>query len=56
VSNIGHQLGFFETIATWRYFPDIASRIDAVTLEEVAKVAVERLRPTNSVIGRFEPR
>src|SRR5688500_9596767 len=24
VSNIGHQLGFFETIATWRYFPDIA--------------------------------
>jgi len=56
VSNIGHQLGFFETIATWRYFPDIASRIDAVTLEEVAKVAAERLRPTYRVIGRFEPR
>ena len=56
VSNIGHQLGFFETIATWRYFPDIASRIDAVTLEEVAKVAAERLLPSNRVIGRFEPR
>jgi zinc protease len=56
VSNIGHQLGFFETIATWRYFPDIASRIDAVTLEEVAKVATERLLSTNRVIGRFEPR
>jgi zinc protease len=56
VSNIAHQLGFFETIATWRYFPDIASRIDAVTLAEVAAVAAERLVPANRVIGRFEPR
>ena len=56
VSNIAHQLGFFETIATWRYFPDIASRIDGVTLAEVANVATERLLPTNRVIGRFEPR
>ena len=56
VSNIAHQLGFFETVATWRYFPDIPSRIDAVTLEEVAKVAAERLVPSNRVIGRFEPR
>ena len=56
VSNIAHQLGFFETIATWRYFPDIASRIDAVTLEEVGKVAAERLLPSGRVIGRFEPR
>ena len=56
VSNIGHQLGFFETIATWRYLPDIASRIDAVRLEEVATVAAARLLPTNRVIGRFEPR
>ena len=56
VSNIAHQLGFFETIATWRYVPDISSRIDAVTLAEVAKVAAERLVTANRVIGRFEPR
>ena len=56
VSNIAHQLGFFETIATWRYFPDISSRIDSVTLAEVVKVAAERLVPANRVIGRFEPR
>jgi zinc protease len=56
VSNIAHQLGFFETIATWRYFPDIASRIDAVTLGQVATVAAEQLVPANRVIGRFEPR
>jgi zinc protease len=56
VSNIAHQLGFFETIATWRYFPAIASRIEAVTLDDVAKVAATRLAPSNRVIGRFEPR
>ena len=56
VSNIAHQLGFFETIATWRYFPEIASRIEAVTLGDVAKVAAARLVSSNRVIGRFEPR
>jgi zinc protease len=56
VSNIAHQLGFFETIATWQYFPAIASRLDAVTVDDVAKVAADRLAPANRVIGRFEPR
>jgi zinc protease len=55
VSNIGHQLGFFETIASWRYFPSIASRIEAVTLEDVAKVAATRLSASNRTVGRFEP-
>ena len=56
VSNIAHQLGFFETIASWRYIPAIASRLDAVTVDEVAKVAAARLIASNRVIGRFEPR
>jgi predicted Zn-dependent peptidase len=36
VSNIAHQLGFFETIATWHYSPAVASRIETVTLDDVA--------------------
>ena len=36
ITNIAHQLGYFETIASWRYFPSIAARIEAVTLDEVA--------------------
>jgi len=56
VSNIAHQLGFFETIATWRDFPAIASRIESVTLADVAKVAASRLVPSSRVVGRFEPR
>jgi zinc protease len=55
ITNLGHQLGFFETIATWRYVPSIASRIEAVTLEDVATVAAARLMPSNRVVGRFEP-
>ena len=54
VSNIGHQLGFFETIASWRYFPAIAGEIDAVTLEDVAKVAATRLAASNRIVARFE--
>jgi zinc protease len=55
VSNIGHQLGFFATIASWRYVPAITSRIAAVTLDEVAKVATARLTASNRIVGRFEP-
>jgi zinc protease len=55
VSNIAHQLGFFETIASWRYFPSITRQIDAVTLEDVAKVAATRLTASNRIVARFEP-
>ena len=55
VSNIAHQLGFFATIADWRYFPSIPARIDAVTLEDVATVAAARFAAANRIVGRFEP-
>ena len=55
VANIAHQLGFFETIASWRLFPSLPERIDAVTLEEVAAVAARRLRAENRTVGWFDP-
>ena len=55
ITNIAHQLGFFETIANWRYFPSIAPRIERVTLDDVARVAAARLAASNRVVGRFEP-
>jgi zinc protease len=54
ISNIAHQLGFFETIASWRYFPSISERIDAVMLEDVAAVAAKRLIAAHRIVGRFE--
>ena len=55
ITNVAHQLGFFETIASWRYFPSIAARIQAVTLDAVANAAASRLSASNRVIGRFQP-
>jgi zinc protease len=55
VSNIAHQLGFFATIADWRFFPSISSAVDAVALEDVARVAAVRFTAANRIIGRFEP-
>jgi zinc protease len=55
ITNIAHQLGFFETIASWRLYPTISQRIEAVTIAEVNKVAADRLRPSSRTVGRFEP-
>ena len=55
ITNIAHQLGYFETIGTWRMFPSLRERIDAVTLEDVMAAATDRLKPSNRTVGRFEP-
>jgi zinc protease len=55
ITNIAHQLGYFETIASWRYFPSIGDQIDGVTLDQVGAVAATRLKATNRTVGRFEP-
>jgi zinc protease len=55
ITNIAHQIGFFQTIASWQVYPTLPQRIDAVTIEDVSRVAADRLKPTGRTIGRFEP-
>jgi zinc protease len=55
ISNLAHQLGFFATIGAWQDYLELGSRIDAVTLDQVAEVAARRLAPANRTIGWFEP-
>jgi zinc protease len=55
ITNIAHQLGYFETIASWRDYPSVARKIAAVTIEQVAVVAAKRLTASNRTIGWFEP-
>jgi zinc protease len=55
ITNIAHQLGYFETIASWRFFPAISERIEAVTLEQVAAAAADRLKAANRTVGWFVP-
>ena len=55
ITNIAHQLGYFETIASWRFFHSIGAQIEAVTLDDVAAAAASRLAPARRTIGWFEP-
>jgi zinc protease len=55
VTNIAHQLGYFETIATVDVFRELVPRIAAVTLDEVAAAARTVFSPSNRTIGWFEP-
>ena len=55
ITNIAHQLGYFETIASWRRYPTVAQQIAAVTLEQVAAVAAARFASSNRTIGWFAP-
>jgi zinc protease len=55
VTNIAHQLGYYETIATADLFTMFPERIAAVTLDDVAAVARAVLSPSNRTIGWFDP-
>jgi zinc protease len=55
ITNLAHQLGFFETIASWQLCGTLSRHIEAVTLEQVGRVAADRLKPTDRTVGRFEP-
>jgi zinc protease len=55
VTNIAHQLGYFETVAGPGFFPRVPRFIDAVTVEQVADVARRRLDATKRTVGWFRP-
>jgi zinc protease len=55
ITNIAHQIGYFETIGSWRIYPALRERIEAVTLADVAAAAAARFKPSSRTIGWFEP-
>jgi hypothetical protein len=55
VTNIAHQIGYFETIANPDLFADLSERVGRVTLESVAEAAGRLLRPSNRTTGWFDP-
>ena len=55
VTNIAHQLGFFETIADVDVYASVEERVQAVTLEAVSTLAGSMLTQANRTIGWFEP-
>jgi zinc protease len=55
VTNLAHQLGYFETIGSWRMAEAALAGLEAATVTEVNEAAVRYLRPSNRTVGRFEP-
>ncbi|HEY3886490.1 MAG TPA: pitrilysin family protein [Vicinamibacterales bacterium] len=55
VTNIAHQLGYFETVAGPGFVDRLAACVDAVRPEEVAAVATERLARDRMTVGWFKP-
>jgi zinc protease len=55
VTNIAHQIGYFETIGGTGVFGELPSRLAAVTVDQVAEAARGMLAASNRTIGWFEP-
>jgi zinc protease len=55
VTNIAHQLGYFETVAGAGFYPELRRCIRTVTAAQVSETARRRLRTTQRTVGRFQP-
>jgi zinc protease len=55
VTNIAHQLGYFETVAGPGFLSSIRQGIEGVTPDQIWDVARRRLTPVNRTVGWFRP-
>jgi zinc protease len=55
ITNIAHQLGYFDTIAGPGFLSRLQAGIDAVTAEQVSDVALRRLGRKTRTVGWFQP-
>jgi predicted Zn-dependent peptidase len=55
VTNLGHQLGYFQTVASLDVYQDAPNRIAAVTHDQVDSVAKKYLRTDRRTVGWFKP-
>ena len=55
VTNLGHQLGYFQTVANLDLYQDAPNRIAAVTQDQVESVAKKYLRTDRRTVGWFTP-
>lgn len=55
VTNVAHQLGYFQTVVGAGFYPRLQACIDAVTGDQVREVAARRLRRSCLTVGSFQP-
>jgi zinc protease len=55
ITNVAHQLGYFETVAGEGYLQRLQEKIAAVTPDQVGKAARDYLSPRSRTVGWFHP-
>jgi predicted Zn-dependent peptidase len=55
VTNIAHQLGYFDTVTGPGFYRSLQDRVGTVTPEQVASVAARRLVRDQCTVGWFKP-
>jgi zinc protease len=55
VTDVAHQLGYFATIDRWQAWPEVFTRLAAVTTDAVHAAARRYLAVDNRTIGVFDP-
>jgi zinc protease len=55
IQNLSQQLGYYETVASWRYVEEYPDRVKAVTAEDVRRVAEEYLVEETRTVGWYDP-
>jgi zinc protease len=55
VTDIAHQLGYFEMIDRWQTYTELLQRLAGVTIDQVNQAARKYLTADNRTIGWFEP-
>ena len=55
VTNVAHQLGYFDVVAGPGFLSGVLGRIDRVTADQVSATARRRLQPTSCTVGWFKP-
>jgi zinc protease len=55
VTNLAHQLGYFETVATQEIYRSAPTQIAGVTQDDVNRVAKKYLRSDRRTVGWFNP-
>lgn len=55
VSGQGEQLGYYETVASWKYLDTLPPKIKAVTADDLQRAAKKYLGQDNRTVGWFVP-
>jgi zinc protease len=55
IRSLALQLGYFETVAGWRYLETYLDHVDRLTPEDIRRVAETHLHEDRRVVGWYEP-